>query len=155
MADDSDIRSASIQHDEPAQTHAETRVETVARVAGPEEAAIAERGGSSDPSTRRGLNRWLGRNQAMLAVVGFVVGAIVALVLSRSPGPVETHNVWGVIGYMFVLGVAGALGFVVIGSLLLLAREDGRVERTVEERTGRGPEAPAQPSSPEHDPKPL
>ena len=154
MADD-EIRTASIQHDEPAHPHAESRVETVARVAGPEEAAIAERGGSSDPSTRRGLNRWLGRNQAILAVCGFVVGAIVALVLSLSPGPVETHNVWGVIGYMIVLGVAGALGFVVIGSLLLLAREDGRIERRVEQDTGREPAAPAQPSRPEHDPEPL
>ncbi len=155
MDDDTEIRSASIQHDEPARPHAESREETVERVAGHEEAVIAARGGSSDPSTRRGLNRWLGRNQAVLALCGFVVGAALGLVLSLAPGPVETNSVWGAIGYMIVLGAAGVLGFVVIGSLLLLAREDGRVEREVERGTARGPEAPARPGPPEHDPKAL
>ena len=155
MDGDTEIPTASIQHDEPARQHAESREQTVERVAGHEEAVIAERGGSSDPSTRRGLNRRLGLNLVTLGLAGLVVGAIVGLVLSLAPGPVETDSVLGTIGYMIALGAAAALIFAVVGSLLLLAREDGRIEREVEEGTGRGPEGPGRPSPPEHDPTPL
>ena len=45
-----------------------------------------------------------------------------------------------------MLGFAGALIFSMIGSLITLEREDGRIERDVEESTGRGPEPPGDPS---------
>lgn len=71
--------------------------------------------------------------------------------LSQVPGPFEASGAAGAAGYTLALGVAGALVGAVIGTLLTLAREDGRVEREVEERTGRGPEGAAGPISPEHD----
>ena len=55
-----------------------------------------DRGGSPDPSTRRGLQRVLTRR-------------------------------------------------------FILAREDGRIERRVEEQTGRGPDAPGRPNRPEEE----
>jgi hypothetical protein len=38
-----------------------------------------------------------------------------------------------------------------IATLILLAREDGRIEREVERKTGRGPEPPGSPIDPKHD----
>lgn len=142
----------SVQHDEPARRDVETREETVARVVGEEEAVVARRGGSPDPSTRRGLNRVLWRTVAIYAGIGFVAGAVVGLVLSIAPGPFETSGVGDAIGYMIGLGLALALVVALLASLFLLEREDGRVERELEERrTGANP-APASPSPPEHDP---
>lgn len=153
MDDDSGIRPASIQHDDPARSHAETREETVARLVDPAEAASAGRGGSPDPSTRRGLTRRLWIDIGRLGAAGFVFGAVLALVLSFLPGPIETHSDAGVVLYMLVLGAAFALGVAVIGNIMLLAREDGRVEREVE-GTGRRPEGLAGPVSPRHEPEP-
>ncbi len=142
----------SVQHDEPAKPDVETREETVARVVGEDEAVVAERGGSPDPSTRRGLNRVLWKTVVKYAGVGFVAGAVIGLVLSLSPGPFETDIVGGTIGYMIGLGAALALVVALLASLFLLEREDGRVEREVERaRTGPNP-PPASPSSPELDP---
>lgn len=146
--------SASVQHDQPAEQHIETREETIERVVDSTEAVTAERGGSADPSSRRGLNRLLARTLSGFGLAGAVFGALLALLLSFLPGPIETHDVLGVIGYMIVLGAAFALGFAVIGTLLNLAREDGRVEREVEEATGNPPEGIAGPVSPKHDPTP-
>ena len=47
--------------------------------------------------------------------------------------------------------IAFAIVFGMITTLILLAREDGRVEREVERRTGRGPERPGSPIHPKHD----
>ena len=142
----------SVQHDEPAKRDVETREETVARVVGDEEAVGATRGGTPDSSTRRGLNRVLWRTVARYAVIGFVAGAVVALVLSLAPGPFETSSVGETIGYMIGLGAALALVVALLASLFLLEREDGRVEREVEqERTGPNP-APASPGDPDLDP---
>ena len=144
----------SVQHDAPATRHVETREETVARVVGEEEAVGAERGGSSDPSTRRGLNRVLWRTVAIYALVGFVAGAVIGLILSLAPGPFETSGAGETVGYMVGLGAALALVVALLASLFLLEREDGRVERELERmRTGPSP-PPASPSSPRHDPPP-
>jgi hypothetical protein len=142
----------SVQHDEPAVRDVETREETVARVVGEEEAVGAEHGGSPDPSTRRGLNRVLWKTVVMYAGIGFVAGAVIGLVLSLMPGPFETGSAGETVGYMIGLGAALALVVALLASLFLLEREDGRVERELEqERTGANP-APASPSSPELDP---
>jgi hypothetical protein len=151
MDENTEPQAHSVQQDLPAHPDTETREETIARVVDPDEAVGAERGGSSDPSSRRGLNRTLGRTLAGLAAAGAIVGAVVGLVLSLSPGPVETDSVVGAIGHMVALAAAGALVVAVVGALLTLAREDGRVEREVEEATGRGAEGAASPSAPEHD----
>jgi hypothetical protein len=124
----------SVQHDEPAYRDVETREETVARVAGDEEAVSAERGGSPDPSTRRGLNRALWKTVAMFAGIGFVAGAVLGLILSIAPGPFETSGVGEAIGYMVGLGLAIALVVTLLASLFLLEREDGRVQREEVER---------------------
>jgi Flp pilus assembly protein TadB len=141
----------SVQQDQPAESHAETREETIARVVDETEAVGAERGGSADPSSRRGLNRTLAGALLVFGVAGAVVGGVLGLVLSLLPGPFETSSVGGALGYIAALAVAGALIAAVIGTLLTLAREDGRVEREVEEDTGRGPEGVGAPSAPEHD----
>ena len=144
----------SVQHDDPPTRDVETREETIARVVGDEEAAGAERGGSPDPSTRRGLNRALWRTVAIYAGVGFVAGAILGLILSLSPGPFETDGTGETIGYMVGLGLALALVVTLLASLFLLEREDGRVERELERRrTGPNP-PPASPGAPRHDPPP-
>ena len=39
----------------------------------------------------------------------------------------------------------------VLASLVVLAREDGRIEREVERSTGTGPVAPGRPQDPKHD----
>ena len=144
----------SVQHDEPAYRDVETREETVARVMDQEEAVGAEQGGSADPSTRRGLNRVLWRTVATWAGAGFVLGALIGLVLSVAPGPFETGGMGDAAGYAVGLGAAFALVVALLATLFLLEREDGRVEREVEHQsTGEQP-APAGPSEPEHDPPP-
>ena len=151
MDEQPEPQGASVQQDLPAQPHAETREETLARVVDSDEAVGAERGGSADPSSRRGLNRTLGRALTGSAAAGALVGAVLGLVLSLAPGPFETSGVSGVVAYVVVLAVAGTLVTALLGALLTLAREDGRVEREVEESTGRGPEGAGSPGAPEHD----
>lgn len=154
MEDRSQHEGRSVQQDLPADPDVETRQETVARVAGSEEAAGRGFGGSVDPSSRRGLNRTLWRTLLVAGGIGFLVGAAVALILSVAPGPFETDSVSSAIGYMALLGLAVGIVSAMVFALLTLAREDGRVERKVEQRTGHGPEGPAEPSPPETDLKP-
>ena len=151
MDEQPEPQDASVQQDLPATSHAESREETIARVVDADEAVGAERGGSADPSSRRGLNRTLRRALTRSAGAGALVGAVLGLVLSLSPGPFETSGVSGVVAYVVVLAVAGTLLAALLGALLTLAREDGRVEREVEESTGRGPEGAGSPGAPEHD----
>lgn len=146
MSSEAPSEGRSVQHDLPAEPHAEPREETIAKAVDAAEAARAEAGVSADPSTRRGVNVSLWRALVGWAAVGALVGAVAGIVLSLSPGPFETGSVAGAVGYAVGLGVAGALVFSMIGALITLEREDGRVERDVEHRTGRGPEGPGSPS---------
>jgi hypothetical protein len=140
----------SIQRDQPAHVEVETREETLARVMDEDEAVGAERGGSADPSTRRGLNRVLWRTVGTWAAAGFVLGALVGAVLSIAPGPFETGSVGDAVGYALGLGAAFALVVGMLAALFTLEREDGRVERDVEKTTGEQP-APARPNRPGED----
>lgn len=144
-------QARSVQRDQPARADVESREETIARVVGQAEAVGAERGGSADPSTRRGVQRTLAGAFALVAATGALIGGVIGLVLSLLPGPFETGGVLGAVGYTLAMAAAGALIGGVIGALVTLAREDGRVEREVEQRTGRGPEGAAGPGAPEHD----
>ena len=146
---------ANVDPHPPTAPSPESREETIAKAVGEADVVheVTPRVEGADPSTRRGVNRTVARSALMFAAIGAVVGAVAGLVLSLVPGPFETSG-WGeTIGYM--LGLAGALALVVgvIGTLILLAREDGRVEREVERKTGRtGHEpGPGSPSAPEHD----
>ena len=151
MDEQPEPQDASVQQDLPAKSHAETRDETVARVVDSDEAVGAERGGSADPSSRRGLNRTLRRALIGFGSAGALVGAVLGLVLSFAPGPFEASGASGTVGYVVALAVAGALLTALVGALLTLAREDGRVEREVETATGSGPEGAGSPAAPEHD----
>ena len=144
-------QTRSVQHAVPAHPHPETREETIARVVDAGEAVGAERGGSADPSSRRGLNRTLGRALGGSALIGALAGALLGLALSFAPGPFETSSMLGAIGYTVALATAGALVAAVIGALLTLEREDGRVEREVEQFTGHGPQGAGRPGDSRHD----
>ncbi len=145
MSSEAPSEGRSVQHDLPAEPHPEPREETIAKAIDASEAAGAPVD-RVDPSTRRGVNFRLGRALVGWATVGAVIGVVAGIVLSLAPGPFETGSVAGAIGYAAVLGFAGALVFSMIGSLITLEREDGRIERDVEESTGRGPEPPGDPS---------
>ncbi len=151
MADE--IHPHSVQPDRPAKPPAESREETIDRVL--EEADEAQhvhaREELVDPTSRRGVNRAVTKRALLLAGAGAVFGAVLALILSLLPGPVETDTVPGTIGYMVVSGIVFAIIFGLIGTLILLAREDGRVEREVERATGRDAPPPASPSDPKYD----
>jgi hypothetical protein len=152
----------SVQRDVPANPDVETREETIARVVGEEEAVGAERGGSPDPSTRRGVQRTLAGTLLLFGGIGAAAGAALGVALSFCPGPREEGRGLGVqgdgightVGYALVMAVAVAIVVAVIAAFVTLAREDGRTEREVERATGHGPEGPGDPSSPEHDLKP-
>jgi hypothetical protein len=144
----------TVQPDLPAQPHpAESREETIERVVEEADQAleVPTRGEAGDPTSRRGVNRAVFKRGLGLAGIGAVVGAVLAVILSFLPGPVETDTVAGTLGYALVMAVLLALVVGLIGTLILLAREDGRVEREVEHETGREPEAPGSPIDPTHD----
>ena len=140
----------STQKDQPAYVDVETREETIARVVGEQEAVGAAHGGSADSSTRRGLNRVLWRTVAAWAAAGAVFGVLIGAVLSIAPGPFETGSLGDAVGYAVGLGVALALVVGMLAALFTLEREDGRVEREVEQTTGEQP-SPARPNRLEED----
>jgi hypothetical protein len=148
-----EIHPHSVQPDRPARPPAESREETVQRVLHEADEAqnVEAHEELVDPTSRRGVNRAVARRALLLAGIGAVFGAVLALILSFLPGPVETDTAAGTIGYMVVVGIVFALVFGLIGTLILLAREDGRVEREVERATGREPPPPASPSDPKYD----
>lgn len=148
-----DIQPHSVQPDRPARTEVESREETVQRVIEESDRAqnIPARRESQDPTSRRGVNRTVTREALVAAGAGAVVGAILGVVLSFLPGPVETDSVAGAVGYAALLALLVAVIFGLIATLILLAREDGRVEREVERATGHEAEAPGSPIDPKYD----
>ena len=146
---------ANVNPHPPTAASPEPREETIAGAVGEAEAVqgVSPRVEGEDPSTRRGLNRTVTQSAFLFAGVGAVAGAVVGLVLSLVPGPFETDGWGATIGYMILLAAAVALVVGVLSTLILLEREDGRVERAVERKTGRtGHEpGPGSPSAPEHD----
>ena len=159
MAEGTDGVDRHVQLDAPATHDVETREETLARVVAemPEQASDDV---SSDPSTRRGLHRVLGARVRRAAAVAFGIGAIIGLGLYLLPfGPREESRGLGAeggdwanaAGYALGMGLAAALIVGVITALLTLEREDGRIEREVEETVGVEPVGPARPNRPEED----
>lgn len=146
---------ANVDPHPPTASQPESREETIEKAVG--EADAVQVGTASvedeDPTTRRGLNRVVRRSALKYAAFGAVAGAVLGLVLSLLPGPFETNGWDETVGYMAVL--AGALALVVgmLSTLILLEREDGRVERGVERKTGRSGDevGPGSPGEPGHD----
>lgn len=62
--------------------------------------------------------------------------------LSLAPSPLEADSAGEAVVVALVLGAAAFLVVSMLAALILLAREDGRVEREVERRTGREPDQP-------------
>jgi hypothetical protein len=148
-----EIPQHSVQPSRPAKVEAESREETIERAL--DEAGQAQnvhaRNETVDPTSRRGVNRTVARDGLVFAGIGAVVGAVLGVVLSFLPGPVETDSAAGAVGYAVVMAVLVAVIFGLIGTLILLAREDGRVEREVERATGHEPEPPGDPIDPKYD----
>lgn len=151
MADE--IQPHSVQPDRPAKTEVESREETIERALEEAEETQNVRAHKelADPTTRRGVNRRVARDALVFAAIGAVVGAVLGVVLSFLPGPVETDSVAGAVGYALVMALLVAVIFGLIATLILLAREDGRVEREVERATGHEPEPPGDPIDPKYD----
>jgi hypothetical protein len=160
MADETPPPSQHVQPDRPATQHVETREETVARVMGAEEAVSVGRGGTADPSTRRGLQRRARDNFFKAFACGGVAGIVLGLALYFLPGPREEGRGLGLertgwpnaVGYALIMGMALAVVAAVITTFITLMREDGRVEREVQEKTGHGNEGPGRANRPEEDP---
>lgn len=139
----------------PTEAHGETRDETLRRLVDDERVPLEREDLAGDPTSRRGTNAKLVARPHVAALIGAGVGALVGLALALIPGVPgpggEEITFGGTIGYMVVLGVAVAVVTFVIAGLIYVEREDGRVERETEERTGRPGEPPAAPLDPKHD----
>lgn len=146
---------ANVDPHPPTAPHVESREETIAKAVGESGAAqgVTPSVEGEDPTTRRGLNRAVLHSAVRYSVVGAVIGAVAGLILSLVPGPFETDSWGGTVGYMVLLAFALSLLTTMLAVLFLLEREDGRVERVVEEQTGRhGDEpGPGSPGEPEDD----
>lgn len=116
-------RGADVEHFPPTTPHAETRETTLQRLT--PDIAI-------DAGHRRLVIRALS-----IAAIGGVIGAIGGLILSRTSGPFGVDSTAGTIGYMIVLGIAVAIIAGLVGTLLMLEREDGRAAHAIEERADR------------------
>ena len=144
----------------PTEPHAESREETIERALAddpmhsPHEAPADE-----DPITARGVTGRAITRTHLFGIAGAIIGAAIGLVLAL--GPIDAPfmadrgtagTIAGTIGYMLFLAFAFSLVFTALSGLVYSAREDGRIERTVEEETGRRPGAPADPLDPKYDP---
>lgn len=144
----------------PTDGHGETRDETLERLVEDERVPVARADIAGDPTTRRGKNTKLVVRPHIAALIGAGVGTLVGLLLALIPGvPGPGGGVGGgqdfqigdAIGYMVVLAIAVAAVTFVIAGLIYVEREDGRMEREAEERTGHPSEPPAAPLDPKHD----
>jgi len=131
---------------------AEPPEETVARAVDESRQAHLERNQMSeigvDPTTRRGFNSALGRRAALGFLVGAVIGAGIGALLRVAPAPLG--NVGELPGTILVMAFFIGVIVAVIVAFITLEREDGRIERQVEEDLGRQP-APGRPLDPKHD----
>lgn len=137
MADEHD---ADVEFFPPTTPHAETRDHTLDRVVheghldeGPEPL-------DSDLTTATGGNRRIAGRAGVFMAIGAAVGAIAGLILSKISGPFEVESTAGTVGYMLVLGFAVAVIVGLVSTLLMLEREDGRMEHEVEDYTAQHPE---------------
>lgn len=136
-----DQHEADVEYFPPTRPHAESRGDTLDRVVhdghldeGPEPI-------DSDLTTATGGNRRIAKRAGIVMVVGALVGALAGLILTVIPGPFDTDTTAGTVGYMLVLGFAVGVIVALVATLLMLEREDGRVEHEVEEYQAHHPDA--------------
>lgn len=137
-------------HDEA--DRAESREETVDRVTSESrESQIKATHGSSaatDPSTGRRLGRAMRRRGVLGFAIGAVIGVGLALLIwAFTPGDIGGGLVGLIIFMALAVGIAGTM----VAAFLALEREDGRIEREVEQDVGEDSPAPARPLDERHD----
>lgn len=135
--------------------YAESREETIERVVGEEMAPepVADATAAEDPSSRRGILSLVAGRWFWIGVgIGAGVGAIVAL----ATWPVlDADAVGGDAGKIALAGaivLAGAVIGGVLSVLVNVAREDGRIQREVEEDHPSASRGPGHGSDPQIDP---
>lgn len=137
----------------------ESREETTVRVLDEIErsdAADPSAGDLTDSSVQRGVPKGIARALAVWGTIGAAVGVVIAVVLMIAvPNTLDVGGPVEVAGYIGLIAVIFAVIVGLIGIFVVLEREDGRVERDVEEATGRSPEqqTPGRPLDPAHDDK--
>lgn len=124
----------------PTRPHAESRGDTLDRVVHDAHLDEGPEPIDSDLTTATGGNRRIAKKAGIVMVVGALVGAIGGLILTVIPGPFDTDTTAGTIGYMLVLGFAVGVIVALVSTLLMLEREDGRVEHEVEEYRAHHPD---------------
>jgi hypothetical protein len=163
----------SVEHFPPAAgdaANAESREETIRKVVAEQREIVGTHGAGdvgdplADPSTTRGANRSFLRSGLKGALAGLVLGAILASValqfdtpLRGRGGGIEDSGVVGNIGdavhWLIAFSIALAIIGFLLGVYMGLEREDGRVERQVEEAQGVSPEeGHGRPLDPKYDP---
>ncbi|MFP5451407.1 MAG: hypothetical protein ACLGG9_06600 [Thermoleophilia bacterium] len=135
-----DQHEADVEFFPPTRPHGENRDETLDRVVrdghldeGPEPI-------DSDFTTATGGNRRIARKAGIVMAAGAVVGALAGLILTVIPGPFDTESTSGTVGYMLVMGFAVGVIVALVATLLMLEREDGRMEHEVEDYTAHHPD---------------
>lgn len=155
-----DHANRSTEYFPPTESHAETREETLDRLIEDERVPVEREDLAGDPTSRRGTNTRLITRPHIAALAGAVVGAVVGLILALIPGVPgpggrtgadNQMHLGNIAGYMAVLAIAVAAVTFVIAGLIYVEREDGRMERELEERRGVHGEPPAEPLDPKHD----
>lgn len=136
MAERSNV---DVEYFAPTNPHAESRSETLARVIHDGHLGEGAEGVDSDLTTSSGGNRRIAARAGLAMLVGGVLGAVAGLILSLTPGPFEVDGAGQTIGYMIVLGGALAVIVGLVATLLMLEREDGRMEDEVESHAGPQP----------------
>jgi hypothetical protein len=166
------VEPASVEHFPPAAgdaAHAESREETVRKAVAEQREIVGTQGAGmagdplADPSTRRGANRGFLRSGLGGAVTGLVLGALLACIALQFDTPLrgrgagaEDSGVMGNIGdaihWVIAFSIALAIIGFLLGTYMGLEREDGRVERQVEDAQDVPPdEAHGRPLDPKHD----
>lgn len=135
--------NVDVEYFAPTALHGESRSETLARVIHDAHLEDGPEGIDADITTASGGNRRIALRALVAMAVGALIGAAAGLVLSLAPGPLAVESGGGRVGYMLVLGGALAVIVGLVSTLLMLEREDGRMEREVEEHTGHAPPPPA------------
>lgn len=127
-----------VEYFPPTQPHTESREATVARALSGSRSSDPAGTADADSTTLSGANRRIAARAGVAAAIGGAIGAVAGLILSLIPGPFETGGTGGTVGYMVVLGMAVAVVVGLLSTLLLLEREDGRVEEQLERSQQHG-----------------